>query len=1646
MNIPFESANRTAQSPRNLNRAAKRKEVLRRATLEQLELRTLLSSTLDITAGVLTYAANAASNLTVSSNGTTETFTDSSQTITLTAAAVTAGWSGSASNTVTGPESSITSMSIGGTDNAGQSLTLDFSNGDPLPASGLTYDPTAASSGSNSLTLQGGSFISETYSATDAGAGTITYSDSANSNVPISFSNLSPVIDTVTSPTFIFDATAAATTVNIVDGPTVSGTQTDEINDGGTVTFELIDFANKTVVTANINNAGATTTLDVSNGAVGLSTLYVNSGAGSDNVNVEAVPSGIAVNVDTGSVSGSTTTVGDASLTADILSPVAVRSTGGSNTLTIDDSADSSSTTVTLDNSSGNESAPSEVTGLSSGAIEYGAGITAVNINGGSGGNTFNVNATATGTTTTINKGTGANTVNVAAIASGSTLDLTGTGSPDTVNLGSGGSLANIRGQLELNEAANSTDLVVDLSGDDLPHDLTLSGDGTTSTLTDADGNMAPFSFNTASVASFTLDTSPFQDESLTVDFSTGNPLPATFILDGGANSNSTPDSHSITITGTPPTGAFVSETEDAGSPSTGSITFTDSGGNDTELEYSGIQPITDTVPAFTYTFDDTATDQSFTATNGPTVGGFDTIQFTNTPSNPSTATFETTTVANKGTIIFNAPNQGNTGLTGTIDIPIASTGLTTLGFNIYANSGNQIAVTALPAGVATSLYSGPAADITNITGAGVPSGTTLTMTGGAGVDTLDYDADGLTPTITAGAAPGEVLITIPGAGTVDATGYENVDLTHVAPVVITPGATTPIHAVEGAPATTIVGKFTLPLAAIGITNPAGLPAGDFTALINWGDGSSSAGTITQDTSNPGLYYITGTHTYAASGAFTVSNTVSFTGATYSSTLNGATVSVTVAAAGPTAGTSASATVAAAALSAQGTTVTGTEGISLGSVLVATFMDSGTIASPAGYTATINWGDGSSPTVASSITSTGTADGTLFSVFGNHIYADEGSYPITVTITKTTSGATAVASSQAVIADATLTAGAAVALTPHTGTIIGPAVGSFTDADPIAPISDFTAIIYWGDGSNSAGTIDQPGGVGTPFIVVGTHAYATPGVYSITTNVTDVGGSAVTLTGSATVTDVAVTGAVRSFPAVEGQNTGTIVLGTFTDPNPLATAADLTATLGIGDWGDGTPAAATNLTVTQIGGTATTSLFEITGSHTYADEGAYTVNISVTTSGGVTTALTSGTATVADAVLSPSLGTPITATEDAPAATYVVGTFTDENPGATIADFSAVVTATSSSGATFTGTGVTFTALGGGAFSVSAVLAFPTAGTWSVSTLVTDVGGNKALLNTIAYVAFAPLTPVTPAPIVSTAKLSTGLVVVGTFTDPNPNPPASDFSSVIDWGDGSPTSLGTISITPGVGGGPSTINILGMHTYETYGQYTITTVTTEDGVQSVTTTSTGIANQPHLVFVNGPATTVAGNKLPVIKVYADDAFGNLAFQDHSSIKLEIFTGTPAEGKLIGVVNAKIKDGIAQFSRISLKIAGDYTLVAVDGRYAQAVSSVFSITPAAAKKVAFTSLPADAAANTPFGVQVQIWDKFGNLEKSDSSVVTLALGKHPHQAALSGVVTATASGGIADFTDLVVSASGAYKLVAGDSDELPKASSATFDVH
>ena len=281
-------------------------------------------------------------------------------------------------------------------------------------------------------------------------------------------------------------------------------------------------------------------------------------------------------------------------------------------------------------------------------------------------------------------------------------------------------------------------------------------------------------------------------------------------------------------------------------------------------------------------------------------------------------------------------------------------------------------------------------------------------------------------------------------------------------------------------------------------------------------------------------------------------------------------------------------------------------------------------------------------------------------------------------------------------------------------------VATFTEADASAPAAQFSATIDWGDGATSAGTVSGP--AGGPFTVSGTRTYADEGSFPVKVTIVDNVNSSNTTTASttATVADAALTaGTLTLTGGVEGVSPGTATFK-FADANPLATTADFTATI---NWGDGATTA--GVVSGPSGG-----VFTVTGSHQYAEEGAYTVKVTVVDDGGQTTSGT-GTATVADAPLAASCATPVVSV---PNFSGTVATFTDANPGATVADFTATINwgdASSSAG--------TVTGPSGGHFTVSGTHTYATLGSHTITVTIVDDGGSTAVAGGCTVVVFTPV-------------------------------------------------------------------------------------------------------------------------------------------------------------------------------------------------------------------------------------------------------------------------------------------------------------------
>jgi hypothetical protein len=233
----------------------------------------------------------------------------------------------------------------------------------------------------------------------------------------------------------------------------------------------------------------------------------------------------------------------------------------------------------------------------------------------------------------------------------------------------------------------------------------------------------------------------------------------------------------------------------------------------------------------------------------------------------------------------------------------------------------------------------------------------------------------------------------------------------------------------------------------------------------------------------------------------------------------------------------------------------------------------------------------------------------------------------------------------------------------------------------------------------------------------------------------------------------------------------------------------------------------------------------VQGSHTYnVEEGSKTITVTLHHDTAPDATATS-TATVA-AGLTPT-GLTLAATEGAQFS-GTVATFTDADPDATAADYTASI----AWGDGVTTTGQVVNSPGGG-FAVTGSHTYgEEAASLPVAVTITDVAANaQATANSLINVADALLTTVSSTPVsaVEGAKFSAQL---GTFFDPDLGATTGDYTVTITWGDHS-SSAGTVTA---LGNGLFAVN--GTHTYGEEGKYTSSWLVQDAGGA----TATGSAN------------------------------------------------------------------------------------------------------------------------------------------------------------------------------------------------------------
>jgi hypothetical protein len=126
------------------------------------------------------------------------------------------------------------------------------------------------------------------------------------------------------------------------------------------------------------------------------------------------------------------------------------------------------------------------------------------------------------------------------------------------------------------------------------------------------------------------------------------------------------------------------------------------------------------------------------------------------------------------------------------------------------------------------------------------------------------------------------------------------------------------------------------------------------------------------------------------------------------------------------------------------------------------------------------------------------------------------------------------------------------------------------------------------------------------------------------------------------------------------------------------------------------------------------------------------------------------------------------------------------------------------------------------------------------------------------------------------------------------------------------------------------------------------TVTASDTATASLTGSASVSVNPaaadHLLFLQQPTDTAAGQTFSPVIVEVVDAFGNVETSDNTdTITLSIGIN-PSGGTLSGTLTVAVVNGVATFSDLSLDQVGDgYTLHATTVGLADADSAAFRIT-------------------------------------------------------------------------------------------------------
>jgi len=200
------------------------------------------------------------------------------------------------------------------------------------------------------------------------------------------------------------------------------------------------------------------------------------------------------------------------------------------------------------------------------------------------------------------------------------------------------------------------------------------------------------------------------------------------------------------------------------------------------------------------------------------------------------------------------------------------------------------------------------------------------------------------------------------------------------------------------------------------------------------------------------------------------------------------------------------------------------------------------------------------------------------------------------------------------------------------------------------------------------------------------------------------------------------------------------------------------------------------------------------------------------------------------------------------------------------------------------------------------------------------------------------------------------------------------------------------------------------------------------GVNSTATTGFSVtAGQASQVVVKSqPPVGVVQNTAFSASFAIEDASGNVLTADNTdTVTVSLASGS---GTLAGTLTVTVKSGIATFSTLTIAQGGSgYSLEATTdatiGSLTSAPTNTFAITTKPTHLQVIAQPSTSVSTGTPFSVTVAAEDGSGNIVSSFAGTVTVSLSADPTGSALSGTLTATASGGQVTFSNLIVNKPG-----------------------